>query len=98
MEHIFIREINKRRLAVGFHHKGDLATGLSEVIEESRSDKDAIGVYEANVIIRVVIAFPHFYYEEEGNPIVVFHTINDIGTVTCNKYVHKFDLDCMSAR
>jgi hypothetical protein len=33
---------------------------------------------------------PHFYYNSEGNPIIVFHTINDIGTVTWNRYVHTF--------
>ncbi|MBA2937036.1 hypothetical protein HZF08_01810 [Paenibacillus sp. CGMCC 1.16610] len=33
---------------------------------------------------------PHFYYCDEGNPTVVFHTINDIGTVTMNRYVHTF--------
>jgi hypothetical protein len=36
---------------------------------------------------------PHFYYSYEGNPIVVFHTINDIGTVTLNRYVHTFNKD-----
>jgi hypothetical protein len=36
---------------------------------------------------------PHFYYSCEGNPIAVFHTINDIGTVTLNRYVHTFNKD-----
>jgi hypothetical protein len=54
VEHIFIGEINKRGLGVGFHHEGDLAKGLSEVIEETRLAEDSFGVYEANVIIRGV--------------------------------------------
>lgn len=33
---------------------------------------------------------PHFYYSGEGIPTIVFHTINDIGTVTMNRYVHTF--------
>ncbi|WP_176527461.1 hypothetical protein [Peribacillus butanolivorans] len=33
---------------------------------------------------------PHFYYSSEGNPVIVFYTINDIGTVTWNRYVHVF--------
>jgi hypothetical protein len=33
---------------------------------------------------------PHFYYNEEGNPVVVFYTINDIGTITLNRYEHTF--------
>ncbi|MEK5419513.1 hypothetical protein [Paenibacillus sp. FSL L8-0708] len=33
---------------------------------------------------------PHFYYSNLGNPTIVFHTINDIGTVTMNRYVHTF--------
>jgi hypothetical protein len=33
---------------------------------------------------------PHFYYNNEGIPTIVFHTINDIGTVTMNRYVHTF--------
>jgi hypothetical protein len=33
---------------------------------------------------------PHYYHGIEGNPIIVFHTINDIGTVTLNRYEHVF--------
>ncbi|MCI1589780.1 hypothetical protein [Heyndrickxia oleronia] len=33
---------------------------------------------------------PHFYYGSEGNPVIVFHTVNDIGTVTLNRYQHVF--------
>jgi hypothetical protein len=33
---------------------------------------------------------PYFYYSGEGTPTIVFHTINDIGTVTMNRYVHTF--------
>lgn len=33
---------------------------------------------------------PHYYHGVEGNPIIVFHTINDIGTVTLNRYEHVF--------
>ncbi|WP_236035122.1 hypothetical protein [Alkalihalobacterium elongatum] len=33
---------------------------------------------------------PHFYYNTEGNPVVIFHTINDIGVVTFNRYEHIF--------
>ncbi|MGG0937001.1 hypothetical protein ABHN11_12935 [Brevibacillus centrosporus] len=33
---------------------------------------------------------PHFFYDIEGNPVIVFHTINDIGTITLNRYVHTF--------
>lgn len=36
------------------------------------------------------IVEPHFYYGVEGNPVIVFHTINDIGTVTMNRYEHVF--------
>ncbi|KWW21726.1 hypothetical protein AS888_04240 [Peribacillus simplex] len=36
---------------------------------------------------------PYFYYSKEGNPVIVFQTINDIGTVTWNKYVHVFSKD-----
>ena len=34
---------------------------------------------------------PHFYYDDEGNPVVIFHTINDIGMVTLNRYKHTFN-------
>jgi hypothetical protein len=37
------------------------------------------------------IVEPHFYYNQEGNPVVVFYTINDIGTVTLNRYEHIFN-------
>jgi hypothetical protein len=37
------------------------------------------------------IVDPHFYYNEEGNPIVVFYTINDIGKVTLNRFEHIFN-------
>ena len=33
---------------------------------------------------------PHFYYSAQGNPTIVFHTINDIGIVTMNRYVQTF--------
>lgn len=33
---------------------------------------------------------PHFYYGIEGNPVIVFYTINDIGTVTLSRYEHVF--------
>lgn len=33
---------------------------------------------------------PHFYYSDEGHPTIVFHTINDIYTVTMNRYIHTF--------
>ncbi len=33
---------------------------------------------------------PHFYFNEEEEPEVVFYTINDIGTVTFNEYKHTF--------
>jgi hypothetical protein len=33
---------------------------------------------------------PHFYHDENGNPVVVLHTINDIGQVTLNQYIHVF--------
>lgn len=33
---------------------------------------------------------PHFYYDEDENPIIVFYTINDIGTITLNEYKHIF--------
>lgn len=36
---------------------------------------------------------PHFYYSSDGNPVIVFYTINDIGTVTLNRYVHVFSKD-----
>jgi len=36
---------------------------------------------------------PYFYYGSEGNPVIVFHTINDIGTVTMNRYIHVFNKD-----
>lgn len=36
------------------------------------------------------IVEPHFYINGSGYPVVIFHTINDIGTVTYNRYVHTF--------
>lgn len=33
---------------------------------------------------------PHFYYNYEGHPVIVFHTINDIGEITWNRYTHVF--------
>ena len=36
---------------------------------------------------------PHFYYDEENNPIIVLYTINDIYTVTFNEYKHIFSKD-----
>lgn len=33
---------------------------------------------------------PHFYFNEEEEPEVVFYTINDIGIVTFNEYKHIF--------
>ncbi|MET1248966.1 hypothetical protein ABWW58_09285 [Sporolactobacillus sp. STCC-11] len=34
---------------------------------------------------------PNFYYNSKGNPVVIFYTINDIGQVTLNRYVHTFN-------
>ncbi|MCK1997511.1 hypothetical protein MPH47_09805 [Psychrobacillus psychrodurans] len=34
---------------------------------------------------------PHFFYNQSGYPVIVFYTINDIGSVTFNKYVHTFN-------
>lgn len=34
---------------------------------------------------------PHFYFNEEEEPVVVFYTINDIGIVTFNEYKHIFN-------
>lgn len=36
---------------------------------------------------------PYFYYNSKGNPVIVFHTINDIRTVTLNRYIHTFNKD-----
>lgn len=36
---------------------------------------------------------PLFYYNQEGNPVIIFHTINDIGAVTLNRYTHVFSKD-----
>lgn len=33
--------------------------------------------------------FPHFFYKN-GYPVIVFHTINDIGQITVNRYTHVF--------
>jgi hypothetical protein len=50
--------------------------------------------YEWNMIEdEPEIIEPHFYYNYDGNPVVVFHTINDIYTVTLNRYVHVFNKD-----
>jgi hypothetical protein len=37
------------------------------------------------------IVEPQFYHNEEGNPVIIFYTINDIGTVTLNRYEHIFN-------
>lgn len=34
---------------------------------------------------------PHFYYDDNDNPIVVFYTINDIGTITLNEDKYIFN-------
>lgn len=34
---------------------------------------------------------PHFYYDKKGRPVIVFHTINPIGTLTLNRYEHTFE-------
>lgn len=57
VEHIFIGEINKRGIAVGFHHEGELANGISHVIEGTRKEEDGQGVYEANVSIHGISKF-----------------------------------------
>ncbi|MDF0728928.1 hypothetical protein PY093_20150 [Cytobacillus sp. S13-E01] len=36
---------------------------------------------------------PHFYINNNGNPVVILYTINDIGTVTLNRYEHVFNKD-----
>jgi len=34
---------------------------------------------------------PHFYFNNIGDPVVVFYTINNIATVTLNEYKHIFN-------
>lgn len=41
---------------------------------------------------------PHFYYDENNGPTIVFYTINDIGTVTLNEYKHTFDFEDYSLK
>lgn len=36
---------------------------------------------------------PYFYYNAEGHPVIVFFTINDVYTITLNRYEHIFSHD-----
>lgn len=80
MEHIFIGEINRKGFPVGFHHEGDLAKEFSQVIESTRSAKDELGVFEANVIIRGVNKLTlSSFFPTDISPKEVLQTIrNDI--------------------
>ncbi|MBA2176037.1 hypothetical protein H0266_14160 [Halobacillus locisalis] len=40
---------------------------------------------------------PYFYYNRSGHPVVVYHTTNDIGVITWNRYVHTFSKDDYTA-
>lgn len=41
---------------------------------------------------------PHFYYDENNAPTIVFYTINDIGIISLNEYKHIFDLEDYSLK
>ena len=36
------------------------------------------------------IIHPHFYYNEDQRPVVIFYTINDIGVISMKEYKHIF--------
>jgi hypothetical protein len=58
------------------------------------SENEPLGTYKWEMLEQEPdIIEPYFYINSEGNPVVVFHTINDIGTVTFNRYVHIFSKD-----
>lgn len=48
LEHIFEGELNRKGDAVGFHYEG-LSTAKGTVIEDTRTNPDKYGVYEAEV-------------------------------------------------
>ncbi|QAV16168.1 hypothetical protein EB820_19450 [Brevibacillus agri] len=65
--------------------------GRDIILPLTDDQKSHYGHYEWEMIEdEPEIIEPHFYYDVEGNPVIVFHTINDIGTTTFNRYVHTF--------
>ncbi|MBE5394934.1 hypothetical protein [Brevibacillus borstelensis] len=65
--------------------------GRDIILPIQESESQSTSNYEWEMIEdEPEIIDPHFYYDNEGNPTVVFYTINDIGTVTLNRYVHTF--------
>lgn len=54
--------------------------------------EDPLSLYEWTLVKETPANWePYFYYNSSGHPVIVFHTINDIGKITLNQYVHVFN-------
>lgn len=71
IEHIFVGEINRRGIPVGFHYEGQFSFGISNVIPDTKKPIDRNNVYEADVEIKsqpkpgFSSFFPQEWSEEE---------------------------------
>ncbi|MDA2738036.1 EndoU domain-containing protein [Bacillus cereus group sp. Bc015] len=52
VEHLFVGEINRRGNAVGFHHDGEFAKGISQILPNTITSEDSNKVYKAEVEIK----------------------------------------------
>lgn len=59
---------------------------------ESGNVKDYLESIESWVELKEIpdILSPHFFYEN-GHPIIIFYTMNPIGTMKLNRYIHTFN-------
>lgn len=63
-----------------------------DIILPIEGNLDGISNYEWDMFKEEPdIINPHFYYDENNVPVVVFYTINDIGTVSLKEYIHTFE-------
>jgi hypothetical protein len=68
--------------------------GRDVILPDSQNEGSYMDCYEWDMLEEEpAIIEPHFYYNREGNPVIVFYTINDIGTITLNRYIHVFSKD-----
>ncbi|ACT03361.1 hypothetical protein [Paenibacillus sp. JDR-2] len=69
-----------------------IAWGRDTILPSPSEDSKIYSQYQWEMIEEEPeIIEPHFYYNSEGNPVIVFHTINDIAVITMKRYVCTFD-------
>lgn len=84
--------------AISYHELSEyraLWHGISwrrDIILPINGDIDELNNYKWNMFVEEPETIePHFYYDENNMPTIVFYTINDIVTVELIEYKHIFD-------